>query len=145
MHYKVITDEYREGFVSRLVNENKEVFFVSNFRSSTELAKGEVFDYINLKNIKSVDWGVEKNKTLLERAYEILHERAEEKERQYGDFTESINKTAEIASLMSNKKFTTDDVYNVLIAMKLARESYAHKEDNILDAVVYLAQKNIHR
>jgi hypothetical protein len=143
MHYKVVTDKSMEGFVARLIDENKKVFFVSNFHCSPELAKKEVWDYI--KNNKSVDWGIEKNKTLLERAYEILHERAEEKERQYGDFTESINKTADIASLMSNKKFTTDDVYNILIAMKLARESYAHKEDNILDAVVYLAQKNIHR
>lgn len=83
--------------------------------------------------------------TLLERARKILDERSEERDRQYGDFTESIEKTAKLATLMGSKEITTDDVYNVMVALKLARESHAHKEDNILDAVVYLAQKNNHR
>lgn len=83
--------------------------------------------------------------TLLERAHSILHLRSEEKDREYGTFSESVERTAKIATLMGSKEITTDDVYNVLIAMKLARESHAHKEDNILDAVVYLAQKNEHK
>lgn len=80
--------------------------------------------------------------TLLERAHNILHSRSEEQDRQYGPFAESIQRTAKIATLIGNKDITEDDVYNVLIALKLAREANAHKEDNILDAVVYLAQKN---
>lgn len=83
--------------------------------------------------------------TLLERARQILDERSEERDRQYGDFTESIETTAKLATLMGKKEITPDDVYNVMVALKLARESNAHKEDNILDAVVYLAQKNIHK
>lgn len=80
--------------------------------------------------------------TLLERARQILEDRSEEHERQYGDFDESIERTAQIATLLGHKEITPDDVYNVLVALKLARESHAHKEDNILDAIVYLAQKN---
>jgi len=80
--------------------------------------------------------------TLLERARQILEDRSEEHERQYGDFDESIERTAQIATLLGQKEITPDDVYNVLVALKLARESHAHKEDNILDAIVYLAQKN---
>lgn len=82
--------------------------------------------------------------TLLERASEILDKRSEERDRQYGDFTESIERTAKLATLMGSKEITTDDVYNVMVALKLARESNAHKEDNLLDAIVYLAQKNNH-
>jgi hypothetical protein len=80
--------------------------------------------------------------TLLQRASEILDKRSEEPERNYGDFTESIDRTAQLATLMGKKEITPEDVLNVLIALKLARESHAHKEDNILDAIVYLAQKN---
>lgn len=83
--------------------------------------------------------------TLLERARKILDERSEERDRQYGDFTESIDRTSKLATLMGQKEITPDDVYNVLVALKLAREANAHKEDNILDAVVYLAQKHIHK
>lgn len=80
--------------------------------------------------------------TLLQRASEILDKRAEEPERNYGDFNESMEKTAKIATLMGKKEITPEDVLNVLVALKLARESHHHKEDNILDAIVYLAQKN---
>lgn len=83
--------------------------------------------------------------TILQRAIEILEKRSEEPERKYGDFTESIERTAMLATLMGQKEITTDDVYNVVIALKLAREANSHKEDNILDAIVYLAQKNNHQ
>jgi DNA-binding protein H-NS len=65
---------------------------------------------------------------ILQKANEIVNERSEEKERQYGDFIKCMNKTARIASEMSNKKITIDDAYNVLIALKLSRQSHCHKE-----------------
>ena len=79
---------------------------------------------------------------ILKKANEIVNLRAEEKERSYGDFELSMAKTAKIASLMSNKNITTEDAYNVLISLKLARESHFHKEDNLLDAVAYLGSLN---
>ena len=79
---------------------------------------------------------------ILEEANKIVNERVQEKERQYGPFSESIEKTAKMASLMSNKDITTIDVFNVLISLKLTRESYTHKEDSLLDAVAYIGGLN---
>ena len=72
---------------------------------------------------------------ILKEADKIVNERSEEKTRMYGDFHECMKKTAEIASLMV-------EAYNVLIALKLARQSNAHKEDNLLDAVAYIGSLN---
>lgn len=79
---------------------------------------------------------------ILKKANQIINERSEEKERQYGDFIEGMKKTSKMASIMSNKEITTNDVYNVLIALKLSRQSYNHKEDNLLDAVAYMGSLN---
>lgn len=79
---------------------------------------------------------------ILEKANKIVNERAEEKERQYGNFINCMRKTSIIASEMSNKNITIEDAYNILIALKLARQSNAHKEDNLLDAVAYLGSLN---
>jgi hypothetical protein len=79
---------------------------------------------------------------ILEKANEIVNLRFEEKTRMYGNFHLSMEKTAEMASLMSNKKITVNDCYNVLIALKLSRQANAHKEDNLLDAVAYIGSLN---
>jgi DNA-binding protein H-NS len=79
---------------------------------------------------------------ILEKANQIVNKRSEEKERQYGNFIECMTKTARIASELSNKKITTNDAYNILIALKLARQANAHKEDNLLDVVAYIASLN---
>tara|TARA_R110002110_G_scaffold35565_2_gene119859 strand:+ start:86 stop:349 length:264 start_codon:yes stop_codon:yes gene_type:complete len=82
---------------------------------------------------------------ILKEANNIVNERSEEKERQYGDFFKSMERTARIASEMSHKTISTEDCYNVLIALKLSRESHSHKEDNLLDAVAYLGSLNNYR
>jgi len=79
---------------------------------------------------------------ILKKANEIVNERLEEKERQYGDFFSCMEKTSRIATEMSNKNISTEDCYNVLIALKLSRESNCYKEDNLLDAVAYLGSLN---
>ena len=79
---------------------------------------------------------------ILKKADQIVNERSEEKERQYGDFHECMQKTSEIASAMSSKEISIIDAYNVLIALKLARQSYSHKQDNLLDAVAYIGSLN---
>jgi hypothetical protein len=82
---------------------------------------------------------------ILTHATQILYERAEEKSREYGNFDESIETTRRIASAMSNREYELADVYNILIALKLSRESHgALKYDSYLDAIVYLAQKHDH-
>jgi len=79
---------------------------------------------------------------ILQKANQIVNKRSEEKERQYGNFIECMVKTARIASELSNKKITTTDAYNVLIALKLARQANAHKEDNLLDVIAYIGSLN---
>lgn len=79
---------------------------------------------------------------ILKEADEIVNKRSEEKTRMYGNFHECMQKTADMASLMSNKEINIKDAYNVLIALKLARQSNAHKEDNLLDAVAYIGSLN---
>jgi DNA-binding protein H-NS len=79
---------------------------------------------------------------ILEKANEITNKRSEEKERMYGPFEERMTKAAEIATLMTSKIITTEDMYKCMVALKLSRESYSHKEDNLLDAVAYLGSLN---
>lgn len=75
---------------------------------------------------------------ILESANEIVNKRSEEKARQYGPFSEGMNRAASIARGMSGKDFTGHDMYIALVALKLSRQSYQFKDDNLLDAVAYL-------
>jgi hypothetical protein len=79
---------------------------------------------------------------ILEKANEIVNLRKEEKERQYGPFSECNNRAAKIASVLCNKEITIEDIYYFQISLKLARESWSHKEDNLLDIVAYIGGLN---
>jgi len=75
---------------------------------------------------------------ILLEANKIINERSEEKERQYGPFSEGMERAASIASGMTGRTWTADDMYIALIALKFSRQSYNFKEDNLLDAVAYI-------
>jgi hypothetical protein len=79
---------------------------------------------------------------ILEQANEIIYKRSEEKARQYGPMQEGMQEAAKIASLLSRKELTAVDMYNCMIALKLSRQAYNHKEDNLLDCVAYMASLN---
>lgn len=81
---------------------------------------------------------------ILEQANKIVNERSEEKERQYGPFQASMEKAAAIYNSMSpnNEQISVEGMYRAMIALKLSREAYAHKEDNLLDAVAYMGSMN---
>jgi sensor histidine kinase regulating citrate/malate metabolism len=79
---------------------------------------------------------------ILEVANEIVNNRSEEKQRQYGPFSNSMEKAAQIASLLTSKKLSAKDMYLCMIAIKLSREAHNHKEDNLLDLVAYVAALN---
>ena len=84
-------------------------------------------------------------KSIFLEAEEIVNNRSEEKERQYGPFTEGMQRAAKIASAATGKNITTSDMYMMLVALKLSRQSYNHKKDNLLDAIAYLgALDNYH-
>lgn len=82
---------------------------------------------------------------ILERANDIINKRSEEKERMYGPMFETMERARDIYNAMqcdAAKHITTQDIYKAMVAMKLAREAYHHKEDNLLDAVAYMGSWN---
>lgn len=82
---------------------------------------------------------------ILERANKIINERSEEKERMYGPMFKCMERAASIYNCMQLSEETyisAEDMYKAMIAMKLAREAYHHKEDNLLDAVAYMGSWN---
>lgn len=81
---------------------------------------------------------------ILEQANKIVNERSEEKERQYGPFVESMKRATAIYNDMSpdNEQISVEGMYRAMIALKLSREAYRHKEDNLLDAVAYMGALN---
>jgi hypothetical protein len=83
-----------------------------------------------------------KKMNILEKANEIVNERSEEKERMYGPFDEGMNRAAMILSGMTGMSIDSTLMYKAMIALKLSRESFNHKEDNLLDAVGYIGGLN---
>ena len=75
---------------------------------------------------------------ILKQADEIINNRSEEKERQYGPLGEGFERAAMIASGMSGRTWSADDMFIAMIALKFSRQSYNFKEDNLLDAVAYI-------
>lgn len=80
---------------------------------------------------------------ILKRADEIVNQRAEEKERMYGPFEQCMSRATEIYNLINpNEPMSVSGMYKAMIAMKLSREAYFHKEDNLLDAAAYIGAYN---
>jgi len=79
---------------------------------------------------------------ILKKGHKILYDRSEEKERQYGPMQDGIKRASMIASGALGRDVTPKEIYIMLIALKLSRESYNHKEDNLLDLVAYVSSLN---
>ncbi|OUU26689.1 MAG: hypothetical protein CBB97_07475 [Candidatus Endolissoclinum sp. TMED37] len=75
---------------------------------------------------------------ILNEANQIINNRSEEKQRQYGPLGEGFERAAMIASGMSGRTWSADDMFIAMIALKFSRQSYNFKEDNLLDAVAYI-------
>lgn len=56
----------------------------------------------------------------------------------YGDPVENFKRISRIASAILNKDITDEECCVVMIAVKLARENYKHKRDNVVDGVAYM-------
>ena len=82
------------------------------------------------------------NMNILEKANEIVNKRSEEKDRQYGPFSEGMARAAKILSGMTGEDISVDFMFKALVALKFSRESYFHREDNLLDAVAYIGGLN---
>ena len=75
---------------------------------------------------------------ILKRAHDIIDNRSEEKDRQYGSMSENCRHAATIAGIMQGKEFNDSDVMAILAGLKLARHRRSYKQDSLLDAVAYL-------
>lgn len=91
---------------------------------------------------KRMTLGKEYNHNILERANDIVYNRSEEETRQYGDFAEVMQKTADMYNTMTGQNISAEDTYKFMIVHKLVREGNAHKEDNLLDLCAYAGQLN---
>ena len=76
-------------------------------------------------------------KPILDEAREILVERSTNHEN-YGEFSESMSRARLIFIGMTGKELPLEDMYKMLVALKMSRESFHHKRDNLVDACGYL-------
>lgn len=81
--------------------------------------------------------GGNKKQNVLDQVGDIIYRNRDA--RNYGPFSDSMKATASVASHITGKDIQAEDVYKILIALKLTRESYGHKDDNLIDAIGYIA------
>ena len=81
----------------------------------------------------------EREKSILSEAEEIVNG---SRHSDYGDAKESFSRVATIASVMTGKELAPEDCCAVLMAVKLVRESFAHKRDNLVDMCGYAELMN---
>lgn len=75
---------------------------------------------------------------LIDKAKGIIFSRSEEKERQYGPIVDGMIVATDIVTLLSGSRSFDDlESFRYMYALKLSREKYSHKEDNLLDAIAY--------
>jgi hypothetical protein len=79
-----------------------------------------------------------KKESLCQRAHSIIFDRTEETDRMYGPFSEGMDRAASIFTSSTGIKIEGRHMFIAMVALKLSRESYNHKSDNILDAIAYL-------
>ena len=113
--------------IELLERENEQLHIAIRIQKET-IHKANESKCMDIKNTESI----------LKRADEVVNNRSEEKERRYGPFSEGMERAAKIASGMTGKDLVAEDIYAVLVALKLSRHSYNYREDNLLDAVAYL-------
>lgn len=96
-------------------------------------------DKINIifKEVKDMD--EENNKSILAEAEDIVNG---SRQSDYGDANESFSRIATIASVMIGKELSPEDCCAVMMAVKLVRESFAHKRDNLVDLCGYAELMN---
>ncbi len=74
------------------------------------------------------------NKSILEEAAQI---RSGERNADYGDAIESFEIIARVANAITGLELTPAQCCKVMLAVKLTRERYNHKRDNLVDLCGY--------
>ena len=76
--------------------------------------------------------------SMAQEVHEIVNERGEETARAYGPFSKGMQRAAMIFSGATGIHVEGEHMYMALVALKLSRQSFNHKYDNLLDAMAYL-------
>ena len=77
-------------------------------------------------------------KNILEEVQHIVYERTSEKQREYGDFDDSMRIAADIMGDITKQRIPTKEFYTAMISLKLSRLSHAFKHDTYLDLLAYI-------
>lgn len=72
--------------------------------------------------------------SIIEEAKEI---RGGSRQSDYGDCVANMQRISEIATLINGRRLTPKECTIVLIAVKLSREAFKHKRDNLVDLIGY--------
>lgn len=72
--------------------------------------------------------------SILKQAYKKIHG---PRQREYGNPSDNLKRTARIASHLTGKNLDASDVVKVMMAIKLSREAHKHKTDNLVDLCGY--------
>jgi hypothetical protein len=64
---------------------------------------------------------------------------AKERQSQYGSANKSVQLACDILDVTFGVKLTVVQFCQVMVALKLSREKFNHKEDNVKDCINYLA------
>lgn len=64
---------------------------------------------------------------------------AQERQEQYGSAGDSMQLACDILDVAFGIKLKVSELAKVLVALKLSREKFLHKDDNIIDSINYLA------
>ncbi|MDR0477673.1 MAG: DUF6378 domain-containing protein [Desulfobulbaceae bacterium] len=75
------------------------------------------------------------NGSILLKAHALING---ERQADYGDPADSLNRIAELWSVYLDKTVTGKDVAMCMALLKISRESHEHKRDNLLDAAGYI-------
>lgn len=70
----------------------------------------------------------------IEKAKKIIHG---ERNESYGPMKEGFNKTAIMWSVILNQNITAEQVCLCMMALKLSRQAYKAKDDNLIDIIGY--------
>ena len=76
--------------------------------------------------------------TILEDAYDIVVDRKDDDHNDYGEFSESMARAKLIFLGMTGFDLPIQHMYAALVALKLSRESFNHKRDNLVDVCGYI-------
>lgn len=79
---------------------------------------------------------IDSNKTILDEAKDIIYG---DREKDYGTVTDNFTKIAKIWSAIIDKEVTPVQVGLMMAGLKIARQCFKDKHDNLVDAIGYIA------